>query len=196
MRRLVIAIDCDDVLVRTTPFLVDAYNAKYGTKATLAQSHDPAFDIWQADEDTQVERWGQLTETEGYKDLGPEPTEARVLRDLAQRHELHLVTARKEHERKYTREMLERELKGVFTSMEFVGWNGSKGDVCKRIGADVLVDDNWRHLENAIENGLPESGAILFGDYPWNEADRARSNLTHCTDWASIKSVIEGLEDE
>jgi len=193
MRQLVIAIDCDDVLVRTTPFLVQAYNRKYGTNATLAQSHDPTFDIWQADEDEQVRRWESLTETEGYKDLGPDPEEALILRELAKNHELHLVTARKEHEREYTKQMLDRELAGVFSSMEFVGWNGSKGDICAHIGADVLIDDNYRHLKSAISKGLPTKGAILFGEYPWNESDRGSKELTYCVDWIEVKNVIDAI---
>lgn len=196
MKRLVIAVDCDDVLVRTTPFLVDAYNKRFGTSATIEQAHDPAFEIWNANEATQVERWVQLTETEGYKDLGPDPEEAIILRELAKHHELHLVTARKEVERAFTQEMLDRELEGVFTSMEFVGWDGSKGEVCKRIHADVLVDDNARHLHNAIEQGLPKNGAVLFGDYPWNKADSTHQDITYCLDWVSVQKVIEGLAND
>ncbi len=196
MKRLVIAVDCDDVLVATTPFLVDAYNRLYGTKATLAQSHDPGFEIWQADEALQIERWDKLIEVEGYRELGPIPEEARILHDLALRHELHLVTARKENERAFTQEMLDRELSGVFTSMEFVGWGGSKGEVCKRIGADVLIDDNTHHLHDSIKAGLPTSGAILFGDYPWNVTDSTNSDLTHCLDWTAVSITIKLIEGD
>jgi len=192
-RRLVIAVDCDDVLVRTTPFLVDAYNQRYGTNATLAQSHDPSYEIWQADEDLQVERWSVLGETEGYRDLGPDATEALILHDLAKNHDLHLVTARNEHEREFTLEMLNRELDGVFKSMEFVGWYGSKGEVCKRLGADVLIDDNARHLYGAIESGLPKNGAFLFGDYPWNTSD---SGLKRCLDWPAVKLAVDNIAEE
>jgi len=196
MKRLVIAVDCDDVLVRTTPYFVDTYNQKYGTNATLAQANDTAFEIWNADEQTQVDRWTQLTYTEGYKALRPDPEEATILRQLAVNHELHLVTARKEEERSFTQEMLERELPGVFTSMEFVGWTGSKGEVCERLKADVLIDDNARHLHNAIERQrLSKSGAILFGDYPWNAADSMHDALTHCLDWPSVMGVINRLAE-
>jgi 5'(3')-deoxyribonucleotidase len=194
MRRLVIAVDCDDVLVATTPFLVDAYNRLYGTKATLAQSHDSAFEIWQADEALQIERWGKLIEVDGYRNLGPSPEEARILHELAMRHELHLVTARQEEERAFTQEMLDRELSGVFISMEFVGWGGSKGEVCRRIGADVLIDDNASHLHNAIKAGVPKSGVILFGSYPWNLNDSTNSDLTHCLDWSAVLTAIQLIE--
>ena len=193
MRRLVIAVDCDDVLVSTTPFLVDAYNKTYGTNATLAQARDASASVWLDPEEKVIEQWAALCETEEYKQLGPDAQEALILKELAKHHELHLITARKPAERAFTQEMLHRELEGVFTSMEFVGWTGSKGEVCRRIGADILIDDNAGHLHDAIQNGMPKEGAILFGDYPWNKADNSHEDLTHCFDWPAVKEVVDGI---
>jgi uncharacterized HAD superfamily protein len=196
MKRLVIAVDCDDVLVRTTPFFVDAYNKKYGTNATLAEARNAYAPSWQGDPDEVVARWGTLTEESEYKLLVPDSEEAKILKQLAEVHELHLVTARKADEREYTQDMLNRELPGVFTSMEFVGWAGSKGEVSKRIGADVLIDDSASHLHDAIRNGLPTNGALLFGKYPWNEAESAHEDVTHCHDWVAVKNVIDTLAED
>jgi uncharacterized HAD superfamily protein len=196
VRRLVIAVDCDNVLVPTMPFFIDTYNQKYGTSITLDQVHDLDESIWQADDKTRIERLSSLTLTDEYHKLGPSKEEVDVLRELAKQHELHLVTSRKEHEREFTQEMLDRELSGVFTSMEFVGWEGSKGEVCKRVGADVLIDDNIYHLQDAIEQGLPASGAILFGDYPWNAGDGTHDNLTRCADWSQVKATVEVIAKE
>ncbi len=193
MRRLVIAVDCDDVLVATTPFFIDAYNEKYGTNVPHAFARVDDVAVWGEEEPVVIERWRQLMETDAYKQLGPSQEEAAVLRELAQHHELHLVTARREHERVLTQEMLDRELQGVFTSMEFVGLTGSKGEVCQRIGADVLIDDNAHHLHDSIEKGLAVNGAILFGDYPWN-ADSDTTNLKRCATWQDVAEYIHDLQ--
>lgn len=191
MKRLVIGVDCDDVLVRTTPFFVETYNKKYGTSATLADARNVDPVIWGADEATTLLRWELLTQEEEYKVLAPDPEEALVLRQLAQDHELHLITARKPEEREFTETLLNRELPGVFTSMEFVGWGGSKGTIREKIKADVMIDDNASHLHDAIAHGLPKGGAILFGDYPWNAEDSGHEALIHCYDWVSVKNVID-----
>ncbi|MFZ1301534.1 MAG: hypothetical protein WAQ27_03080 [Candidatus Microsaccharimonas sp.] len=196
MKRLVIAVDCDDVLVPTTPFFVEYYNQKYGTNVALAEAHIDSDDIWGVSHDEMLERFGELMLTDAYRTLGPSEVEVAVLTELAKHHELHLVTARKEHERQATQEMLDTQLPGVFTSMEFVGWNGSKGEVCKQLGADVLVDDSSRHLHNAIELGLSRTGAILFGDYAWNETSHSHDDLTHCADWPAVKKVIDALASQ
>lgn len=196
MRRLVIAVDCDDVLVRTTPYFVSAYNQKYGTNVPLNDAHIMSEELWGADTEEVVRRIGDLVFTDEYKALGTSPEETEVLKELSKHHDLHLVTARKEEERETTKAMLDRDLPGVFTSLDLVGWQGSKGEVCKRIGADVLIDDNARHLHNAIEHGLPKNGAILFGDYPWNKVDSTHQDLTYCLDWFSVQKVIENLAND
>jgi len=194
MKRLVIAGDCDDVLVRTTPFFVNAYNEKYGTNVLLADARDGTAPSWGGlDDAVIIKRWEQLMETDGYKGLRPDPLEVLLLHELANHHELHLVTARKEHEREFTRTMLDTALEGVFTSMEFVGWEGSKGEVCKRLGADVLIDDNASHLHDALAYGLPVGGAILFGDYSWNSTSHMHDELVHCLDWPGVKKVIDEI---
>lgn len=195
-KRLVIAVDCDDVLVRTTPFFIDAYNAAYGTSVNLTHAHDLHHSVWGGDAAEDVlEKLNKLIETESYKNLGPSLHEIESLRRLSKRHSLHLVTARKPEEREGTQAMLDRDLPGVFVSLDFVGWGGSKGEVCKRIGADILIDDSARHLHDAVEKGLPAGGAILFGEYPWNHDDKAHEDLRHCADWYEVERVVGEIAD-
>ena len=193
MKRLVIAVDCDDVLVPTTPFFVEAYNKQYGTSVPLEQAHIASDDIWGVTHDVMLERFNEMMQTDTYRALGPADPEVKVLKQLAKYHDLHVVTARKEDEREFTQAMLDLKLPGVFVSLDLVGWTGSKGEVCKRIGADVLIDDSARHLHDAIGLGLPKTGAILFGDYPWNAADSAHADLIVCKSWKEVQRVIEDL---
>ena len=191
VKKLVIAVDCDDVLVSTTPFFVELYNKLYGTKGTLEQSHNSDSAIWQASEELQIERWFNMTKTEDYKKLAPKPEEVSVLRRLAEMHGLHLVTARKEEERAFTQSMLDQYLGGVFSSMEFVGWNGSKGDVCQVLQADVLIDDNFRHLASAYDCGVEH--VVWFGNYPWQTEDPGDTPIIRCQGWQEVETEIERI---
>lgn len=193
MKRLIIAVDCDDVLVPTTPFFVDAYNVQYGTAVQLSQAHQVSTDAWGADSAVVSERLASLMETEGYRLLAPSAEAIEVLAGLAQHHELHVVTARREHERELTQRMIDDMLPDVFTSLELVGWEGSKGLVCQKLGADVLIDDSARHLHDAIKCGLPKQGALIFGNYSWNEKDSGHEDLTLCHDWRAVKKVIDTI---
>jgi 5'(3')-deoxyribonucleotidase len=196
MKRLVIAVDCDDVLVATTPYFIAAYNTKFGTNITLENAHNGNEELWQATAELQVQRLDELTLTKEYLEIAPGSEEISVLKELSKVHSLHLVTARKPEELQRTQYMIDRNLPGVFTSIDLVGWAGSKGEVCRRIGADVLIDDSARHLHDAIEHqGLSKGGAILFGKYPWNEADSSHESLTHCYDWAGVKWAVDSLAE-
>lgn len=193
MRKLVIAVDCDDVLVRTTPYFVDAYNRMYSTNVTLAKAHYDDEDIWKTDRATLESRFAELMKTKEYKELRPSDEEVRVLTELSESHELHVITARREYERELTQFMIDTYLPNVFLSLELVGYSGSKGQVCERINAEVLIDDNLRHLEDAIKYGLPQRGAILFGDYPWNTELASLVGFKRCTSWVDAQKEIDEL---
>ena len=64
MRRLVIAVDCDDVLLMTTPFFVDAYNRTFGTSVTLDKANNSQHDVWGVDRATLEARFAQLMDTD------------------------------------------------------------------------------------------------------------------------------------
>lgn len=186
--KLVIAVDCDDVLVSTSPFFVDLYNKTYGTNGTLEHAHFASPDVWKADEQTILDRWYAMTEHEDYKKLAPTAQEVAVLRRLAEVHDLHLVTARKEVERDFTEYMLDQHLKGVFQSMTFVGWTGSKGDICNNLQADVLIDDSFRHLASAHDCGV--SNLLWFGDYPWQTDVPGDVPVVRCAGWQEVEKEI------
>lgn len=188
MRKLIIAVDCDDVLVRTSPFFVSAYNRTYGTDVTLDGAHT-LDERWKADRETFEARLADLMETDEYKALSPSKEEAEVLKVIAKNHELHVITARRSHERELTQAMLDTYIPGVFQSLELVGFTGSKGDITERIHADMMIDDNVRHLEDAVQHGLPHDGAILFGDYPWNADNPA--NFTRCLNWEAVQKEVD-----
>lgn len=197
-KQLVIAIDCDDVLVATTPFLIDAYNQKYGTSVSLEDSHNTDnYEIWGANRELQVQRLDELMRTEAYAALGPSEGEARILNNLSDYHFLHLITARKPEEYELTQAMIDRDLPDVFQSLDFVGWTGSKGEVCKRIGADILIDDSIRHLKDALTWGLPKGRAILFGEYPWNsEPTESLKGIIRCRDWNEVEAAVNEISNE
>lgn len=186
--RLVIAVDCDDVLIPSRAFLVNEYNRRYGASVRLGQE----FEEWGDEYNEVMRRCGEIAQSSQFKNLRPDTEAMEALCQLAQSHELHLVTARKEDERDFTQTALDAAAPGVFKSMNFLGWTASKGDTCRELGADMLIDDSAHHLRGALQAGI-SGGAILFGDYPWNRDDRADEALVFCPDWNSVKEAIDAI---
>lgn len=186
MKRLIIAVDCDDVLVGSMELLIPEYNKRHGTSISLETSHSHSLELWKADDkQTVIDRLTDIQMTYQAQAL---PGAYDVLRSLAETHELHMVTARPIEAELMTLKLVQQEFDGLFTSIEHVGHQGSKGEVCARIQADALIDDNLRHVEDALGYGV--AVAIWFGNYPW-QSQEAPSGVVRCNDWKSVGAYFE-----
>jgi 5'(3')-deoxyribonucleotidase len=192
--KLVIAIDCDDVLIASTEYLVEAYNKQYGTQVTLARAHESDNEEWNApDSKVVLDRLSQIQMTEQYGLLQPSPEAVAAVRSLAKHHELHLITARDQSVEAVTMSMLNTYLKDCFTTIEHVGHGRPKGEVCRQLGADILVDDNVKHLLSALECGMRPGQALHFGAYPWNDHATLPAGVVQCNDWSSVVAEVDKI---
>lgn len=198
MRRLVIAIDCDDVLIPTTEFTVNTYNKKYNTSVKLHEAHSPVNPEWAQDRSVVHARIHAIQTSDQFREIQPFQGAIDVIKKLASTHELHLVTARQRSVDSVTRQMLDKYFPDCFVSMEHVGMDGTKGDICAKIGADVLVDDNVAHLQNAFDHGMSMSGLLWFGRYSWQPQSSEISGqlATRHSDWHEIGKAIDRLAAE
>lgn len=194
MRRLVVAIDCDDVLIDSTEWIMDEYNRRYGAKVRLedAFAHDEQrFGVGLAE---MFNRFNDLYRLEEFRQLRPREDAVDVVNRLGQNHELHLVTARSLVLELVTLQMLNEYFPGCFKEINHVG-EGSKGQVCQMMSADVIIDDNAKHLEDARLCGVGER--VWFGVYPWQIHDAGFKNFTErSSDWYSVERAINRIADE
>lgn len=194
MRRLVIAVDCDDVLLDSTAFIVGKYNEQYGAAVTLQEAHTPGNPDWGAERDEVYRRIDAIQLSREYGALAPTDEVITGVRELAAHHELHLVTARSEAVMSVTKRMIEQYFPGCFTSIEHVGQLRAKSEICCAINADVLIDDNIKHLHDAAENGIDH--LLWFGNYPWQVALEAPIGVARCRDWQEAQQEIQRLAGE
>lgn len=195
MRRLVIAVDCDDVLLPAVPTLIEEYNRRHNTRVQVADAFVRDNHQWQADRYTVLDRLRDIQNSEIFVNIEPFEEAREVLQRIGRKHELHLVTARDIGVSDTTAQMINVHFAGCFSALEHVG-DGSKGMVCKRIEADLLIDDNYRHLIDAHSHGT--DGLIWFGDYEWQIHDKAKFSghemngfIRECRDWLAIEKEIE-----
>ena len=188
MRRLVIAVDCDDVLTPSADKIVEMYNRQFGTNVSLADSQNSGAD-WQASPGQIGDRIYDIQLTDEYLRVKPFQDAIEVCRRLAKSHDLHLVTARPGRIMATTIAMLENHFKGIFQEIEHIGIDGNKGEICRNLQADALIDDNIRHLEAAKVCGV--ESLIWFGDYPWQDSLAPSSHTSRCRDWYEVEREIE-----
>lgn len=202
MRRLVIAVDCDDVLVPTAEKVIAYYNRTYGATVTSALFYSPIDPmIWGVasveEASVRIEQY-LLTHTDEM--LEPFTEAVAAIKRLAEHHELHIVTSRSKALEPLTQHMVARYFDGVFASIEHVhsyaplthgAVRRTKGEVCRQIGAHLLIDDHFKHGHDARRSGVEE--VILFGSYDWNIAERDTGNFRYCPDWSTTVEEVERI---
>ncbi len=204
MRKLIIAIDCDDVLIDSSARIVERYNAKYGTSIDASHMYREDLDWGAGSHEAAIERMNTLLEEDRILDsLIPSEETISAVRALASQHELHLVTGRQTYLEPSTRALLDTYFSGCFTSIEHTNYiasaaslepRRSKGEVCAQLRADILIDDHVSHGKSVLSHGVRE--VLLFGDYAWNKTDDDIPGITRCHNWQEVLQNVETIGSE
>lgn len=115
------------------------------------------------------------------------PGALAAIKTLCAKGELYVVTARNHDNIPYAQEWLDdKRLLACFQG--FRSSSGTtKAAVCAEIGADVLIDDDPRHLCNIEAEGLLK---ILLQDGRLERRD-CGSDVVFCSDWAEVLTAID-----
>lgn len=187
----VIAIDCDDVLIDATEYIVHTYNQRFGTNVSLETAHASDNNDWLAPREEVFQRFNTIQSEESFGMIAPRADALEVVPRLAKQFRLHLVTARPDSITAVTQRMLDQFFPDCFVGISHVGPDNSKGEVCANIGAFALVDDNIRHLATASEHGVEQ--LVWFGGHPWQieQVEAAQTlPIIKCGDWYAIEQAI------
>jgi len=193
MSRQLIAVDIDDVLVDHYEAVLEFHNSRYGTNHKLADYvTDHWSKVWGLDE-KETERRAREFAALGVAGRAIKKGAADGVRALHRDYDLAIVTVRRKVNVEPTLAWAEAEFPGVFKEIRFVPiWEEagapSKAEVCKEIGADYLIDDSLKHCELAAAAGIH---AVLFGNFPWNQADKLPAGVTRCKNWPAVVEYFE-----
>ncbi|CAD7943495.1 unnamed protein product [Amoebophrya sp. A25] len=75
----------------------------------------------------------------------------------------------------------------------------SKAEMCREIGANVLIDDSPSYISDCLENAGPQfRKAVVFGDYGWNTKFdigpfEKEGKAVRCSDWQAVDRVLESM---
>lgn len=201
MRRLSIAIDCDDVLADNAAGFVAFSNKTWGTNLRAEDYDEHWAKVWGVDHNETEKRATHIHDSGVFRSYSPVDQALPTLRKLAKSHDLCIVTSRRMQVRDDTVNWIHEHYPGVFKddTIYFAGiWDSiddtsilkDKSGIVDSINADVLVDDQLKHCL-AVANGGRE--AILFGDFSWNKLDKLPNGVTRCVDWLAVKREIERI---
>lgn len=206
MKQLIIAVDCDDVLTDTLPQVVEDYNKTYSTSLGLEHMYRDVSEVAEVfgvtSEQEAIQRLHAIYRRKGYYEaLRPINGAVEAIAELARYCELHVVTGRQSFLEPATHYTLDTYFPGMFRSVVHTNYyrddsekdavHRPKADVCRQLGADILIDDHITHGVDVLQAGVER--AILFGNFPWNRQDVLVTGMTRCQNWEEVLGEIERI---
>ena len=190
----VVGIDIDDTLAISAPMVISHSNAKWHTSLTVDDYHEDWAKMWGVDYAEVARRADEYFGSGIILDYSPMPLADTVLMSLKSNFKLISVTARNDITKNDTYLWIKNNYNNVFSRKDifFTGaWNKidehsvghTKGQICKELGVDILIDDQLKHCLSAAELGIT---ALLFGEYNWNKADILPPNVIRVRNWSEV----------
>jgi hypothetical protein len=168
----------------------------YGTQLTLADAYPQDMSPWEVETiEEAVSRVHNFFETDNFRLERPSPEAEEAIAELSIKRDLIVITGRDEIVESFTRAWTQEHFKGIFQAVHFTafysltGKKRSKAEVALASGAGYHIDD---HLETAQEVAHAGMESILFGNYPWNQADELPAGVTRCNDWPAVLEYFDG----
>jgi 5'(3')-deoxyribonucleotidase len=177
LRRLRIAIDMDEVMADALTEHVRRYNAAFGADVKIADLDGRHLEDCVPPEHREAAE--SMFDASFFEDLALFPDCREVIRELAERHEVFIVTAAMDVPLSFDAKFrwLRRHFDFIPTS--HIVFCGDKSI----IDADYLIDDRPRHFRRF--KGRP----VLFSA-PHNSAE---SRYPRVSSWAEVRELFEGL---
>lgn len=199
MAKPLIALDIDDTLADSTETIITSVNSHFDANIPREAYFKPG-EYWGYYKRVWAEHGLELNEEDldekmvaDMTELALLPSALFVVNQLSDRYDFVIVTARNPKREELTRTWLRQALPDHDIDVHFSEAHRdeskmTKGQICKKLGAQYLIDDNVGHCEGAAAEGIT---AVLFGEYGWHEG--APDHLVRCKDWPAVMEYFESL---
>ncbi|KAJ8750645.1 hypothetical protein K2173_015826 [Erythroxylum novogranatense] len=204
--KVMVAVDVDEVLGNflsaLNRFIADRYSSNHEVSEYYVYEF---FKIWKCSRDEADIRVHEFFKTPYFKTgIHPIPGAQRALDKLSRFCKLSVVTScvyrsRQNVIKDHTIEWLEKHYPGVFEEIHFGnhfaldGQSRPKSEICRSLGAKVLIDDNPRYAIECAEAGIR---VLLFdyeNSYPWCKTDSVDQHplVTRVHNWQQVEVNLE-----
>ncbi len=192
--RETIAIDIDEVLFGFNERFLSFHNERYKTQ--FLPHHLPSMHCYKVLGGTPADdlrKVGEFQADLGNLDGEPVPRSVDSLSRLKSAYNLVIITARTSNMEQQTRKWLAATYPETFSNVHFANYydesrpRRTKGDVCRDLGVDRIIDDQPSYIEDCLSHGVK---GILFGDYAWNREATLHPEVLRAKDWAEVERIL------
>lgn len=188
---MIIAVDLDDVLADTLDNFIKFHNASYKTKLKFNDFKFYALhEIIGLSEEEEAKRLELFDKSKFFDKLKPLKGAQKAISELSKKNKIVVVTARTENVKEKTKKWLANyfpEIEDVtFISQGYMGFVKTKAEVCKSLGAAVIIEDKKSFVLECADAGIK----VLMFDYPWNKDVKDDKNIIRVKSWKEILKKI------
>jgi 5'(3')-deoxyribonucleotidase len=187
MSKPILAIDVDEVLFPFIRQVLEDHHSRTGYRPTLSEVKttrlSPVLGIPEHEVLVNIE----AMISREHLHIDPLPDALASLKFLHKLYEPVVLTARWDRLIEGSTAWLKHHFPDIFQDMYFIGTSRSKAEACLEIGAVALVDDSLNMVAGCAQAGL---GAILFGDYPRNQATELPAGVARAKDWSEVVGLL------
>ncbi|KAL3642862.1 hypothetical protein CASFOL_013677 [Castilleja foliolosa] len=201
--KIMVAVDVDEVLGNFVSALNQFIADRYSLYHSVSEYHVyEFFKIWNCSRDEADIRVHEFFKTHYFKKgIHPLPGAQKALQNLSEIYNLSIVTSRQHVIKDHTIEWIEKHYPGLFQEIHFGnhfaldGQSTPKSEICKSLGAKVLIDDNPRYATECAEIGMK---VLLFdyeNSYPWCKSEHIHRHplVTKVHNWEEVEHQLASM---
>ena len=187
----VVAVDADEVLAEFMEHFLMFHNARYETRFTKSEITSFRFEeVFKIEERDVLRRIGEFYEDQVIHNIRPvEGAEEGINSLIDKGYQLEIITARPPYYRQITVDWVEKHFPGKFEQIHFAfnpfninSERLTKAEICKQIGAEVLIDDNLVNALDCADRGI----TVYLMDAPWNQVEELPKKVIRVKSWEEI----------
>jgi 5'(3')-deoxyribonucleotidase len=193
-----IVLDIDEILADTLTQLIEWHNINYNTSLNWNDCYTyKMWNIWDCTKEENMVRINRFFNSEYAEKILPVKGSQLGVMKLALDYDIHLVTGRDTKSIIDTNKWLLQYFPQTFLPLEeFTGhyYNNKpllKSEVCKKLNAKIIIEDDLEHAIDCLNNGL----TVILMDKPWNKG-YDHENLYREDSWDKIARTAEELKRE
>ena len=182
-----IGLDLDEVLANFLDTFLIFYNGKHKTRFRRDDFKSYVFcDTIGGTLESDIEELEEFYDTMLFRYMKSVEDSKGGIAYLFGRSNLHIITSRRESLREKTQDWVERTFGYKFSSINLTGDSNpsnssSKSEQCKKLGLDVIIEDNTRYAEDCANADIP----VILLDCPWNQCYE-REGVVRVKNWFEI----------
>ncbi|CAN0264382.1 unnamed protein product, partial [Ectocarpus sp. 12 AP-2014] len=158
----VVAVDLDEVLGEFVLQLCAFHNDQHGTSLTPASFNSYYFhEVWGGTRAEADAKMVEFFKTPYFLDgIPPLAGATEVLRKHSRSLTFYVVTSRQDSLQAHTKRWIDAHYPGIFAGLRFgnhfstEGAVRSKPDLCRMIGAEMIIDDNTKYATECASAGI------------------------------------------